>query len=866
MVASKQGEPAPEETAESLPTEVKAEPKKKTMMLAVIIAVIVVIAAVAAAIGLGLLGGGDEEPTNVPPSGGIRAVSGTTIDIGGTVEFESLGTDSDGEIVNYTWMYGDGAVDGPDPDLTETSHVYDYGGSYLVYHEVEDDLGATGDNEAQMTAVTVLLWNTDSWQNDSAPFAFMNLDDNVIAINDTVTFNMTSCAAPLWDADAWEVAASWEYIDSMTLDFGDDSDPVDVTPEEIMVQEHKYTANGHYAASLEVTSAEGVSTIVMYTVHVLKPEVEYLGEIRNPDAFIEVTIGEPEYLDPATDYETAGGEVIMNTYETLIWYDEESTVDLVPVLATEVPTVENEGISEDGMNYTFHIREGITFHDGTELAADDVAYSIQRVLRIHDPNGPSWMLEQIMTSYLSYYVGGDLQTFIDDNAPPQWMLDAIGETDPTYILTEDDNREVAEASVTVVDDMTVNFRLNKPFPAFLKIAAYTIMSVVSMDYVEDNGGIVDGEHNDVMDLTTCGTGPYILPDGGWEHGTKIHLERNDDYWGEAPALKDVYIITATDENTRILMLQAGDADTIAMSIEYESMFQGDPEYEITKGLATYDVTFAGFNLNINETQAALYGSNVPGDFFVDKNVRLAFVHMLDYDTFIENVLKGNAIQPNGVIPKGMFGYDETIPTYEFDLDTAASYLKEAVNADSGNTWWVDGFDIALFYNAGNAYRETACRYLADAMDELTTMAASDGGGVFTATVNTLDWPTYLSLLRNTPSPFPVFYLGWAPDYADPDDYATPFLDSVYGGYPHTTGYANASIDELVRAAAVELDETLRAEMYSEMSMLVYEDAPYIFLWQGNNFHIERAWLEGYYFNPMYPGFYFPAFSKPVATE
>ncbi len=235
------------------------------------------------------------------------------------------------------------------------------------------------------------------------------------------------------------------------------------------------------------------------------------------------------------------------------------------------------------MNYTFHIKEGVTFHDGTELTADDVAYSIQRVLRIHDPNGPSWMLEQIMTSYLSYYVDSNLTTFIADNAPPQWMLDAIGETDGAYILTEDDNRAVAEASITVVDDMTVNFRLNKPFPAFLKIVAYTVMSIVSKDYVEDNGGIVDGEHNVVMDETTCGTGPYILPEGGWEFGTKIHLVRNDDYWGSAPALKDVYIITATDENTRILMLQAGDADSIAMSIEYESMFPDTSKYEHNEG-------------------------------------------------------------------------------------------------------------------------------------------------------------------------------------------------------------------------------------------------------------------------------------------
>ncbi len=88
--------------------------------------------------------------------------------------------------------------------------------------------------------------------------------------------------------------------------------------------------------------------------------------------------------------------------------------------------------------------------------------------------------------------------------------------------------------------------------------------------------------------------------------------------------------------------------------------------------------------------------------------------------------------------------------------TAADYLKEAINIDSGNSWWADGFEIALFYNAGNAYRETACRYLADALDTLTTMAATDpeGGGTFTATVNTLDWPTYLSPAEEQAQPVP----------------------------------------------------------------------------------------------------------------
>lgn len=860
MAANEKEEIAPEAPAdESLPTEIKREPKKKTMMLAVIVAVIIVIAAVAAAVLL--LGGGDDEPANVPPSGGARATTGTTITVGEDVSFESLAVDTDGEIVNYTWKYGDGEMD-KEPDLNQTTHTYDIGGSYLVYHEVEDDDGATGNNEAQMIGVSVLVDYSGEWENDSAPIAYMTVDENIIEMNDTVMFNMSACAAPGWSADDEAVVSSYEYIAEMTLDFGDGSAAVTVTPDKIMTEDHMYTESGTYAAKVTVTSEADVSSSYIVTVHVLSPEGTYVGVIKNPDAFIMVSIGEPDYLDPAIDYETAGGEVSMNVYETLVWYDRESATDLIPVLATEVPTIENGLVSDDGMNYTFNIRDGVTFHDGTDMTAEDVVYSVQRAIRMHDIHGPSWMIEQVMTNYLSFYIDGE--TTVGDWAAaegaPDWLLEGAG-LDTADVLTEDHNQAVAEFMVTQVDDDTVNFRLTKPYPAFIKICAYTLMSVVSQDYVEAHGGVVNGEQNEHMTENTCGTGPYMLPAGGWEFGTKIHLVRNDNYWGDAPALKDIYLVTATDQNTRILMLQAGDADCIALSIEYESLFATDDDYDITKGLPTFDMTFAGFNMDIDEVEAASWGSDVPSDFFTDSAVRSAFVRLFDAEIFLENVMKGNAIQPNGPIPKGLFGYDEDIPTYDYNLEEAKAFLEIAINEDTGHSWWEDGFSIALFYNAGNTYRETACNYLKAALEELTTMAAGDTDAVFTGVVNTLDWPKYLELVRSSPSPFPMFYLGWAPDYADPDNYVTPFLHGTYGTFTHNTGYNNDTLNAMIMEAAVELDEDTRAEMYYDISMGVYEDAPYLWLWQGNNFHIERSWVNGYYHNPMYAGFYYAAFSK-----
>jgi hypothetical protein len=134
------------------------------------------------------------------------------------------------------------------------------------------------------------------------------------------------------------------------------------------------------------------------------------------------------------------------------------------------------------------------------------------------------------------------------------------------------------------------------------------------------------------------------------------------------------------------------------------------------------------------------------------------------------------------------------------------------------------------------------------------------GTQFHATINALDWPTYLAQLRKTPSPFPMFYLGWAPDYADPDDYCNPFL--LTGGvFTYRTGYSNATIHDLVMQASSELNATLRSEMYSEITWLTHNDTPYLWLYQLNNFHVERSWIQGYYFNPMHNGLCYVSLSK-----
>src|SRR5690349_13498793 len=144
---------------------------------------------------------------------------------------------------------------------------------------------------------------------------------------------------------------------------------------------------------------------------------------KDPTTYIEVTIGEPETLDPVLAYETAGGEIIQNVYETLVFYDGEATDKFVPQLAESWET------SEDGTVYTFKIREGVKFHDGADMTPSDVAYSFQRGLLYGGHSGPQWLLAEPF-----FGVGmDDVSMLVDDTGALADDQAALAAADPATL-------------------------------------------------------------------------------------------------------------------------------------------------------------------------------------------------------------------------------------------------------------------------------------------------------------------------------------------------------------------------------------------------------------------------------------------------
>jgi ABC-type transport system substrate-binding protein len=350
---------------------------------------------------------------------------------------------------------------------------------------------------------------------------------------------------------------------------------------------------------------------------------KYLSKNGSSDdtTFVQFTIGGPRSLDPAWDYETAGGQILQNVYETLVFYKGASAAELEPLLATEVPSIENGGISDDGLTYTFHLRQNVTFHDGTKFNASAVKYSIDRAMYYDDPESPGWILTQVL--------------------------------DPENT-----------SSVEVIDEYTVRFHLQYPYSPFLYCLAYTVADIVSPTYVEEHGGIQPRSENNWMDKHTCGTGPYMV-DYWAEDNTYIVLKKNPNYWGEEPVLDTIRIEYIDEYNTRYLALIGGTADTIYVPREHanELINRESEGIRVVTGTPTFDVNFFGFNLAMPP--------------FDNVNVRKAFCYAFDYETYYNQVQSGITTPLQGIIPKGMFGHYDELPIYTKDLDKAKSYLEQA---------------------------------------------------------------------------------------------------------------------------------------------------------------------------------------------
>lgn len=579
-------------------------------------------------------------------------------------------------------------------------------------------------------------------------------------------------------------------------------------------------------------------------------------EVKNPDTYICLNIGEPDTLDPHYAYDTASGEVINFVYDNLIAYNGESVSEFVPRLAIKVPTSDNGLIKDEGKTYVFPIRKGIKFHNGNDLTPEDVEYSFERGI-INDPYaGPMWMVIEALFGYET------LEDFVADKVGVQWgdMVDEEGNLKSEEYRQKliDFYNAYIDPAIEVEGDNVV-FHLTRPFAPFLSILAQNAgWSAILDKETCVSLGLWNGEadgwwayHNWKKEKSplyekAIGTGPFKLLE--WDRTQqKVTLVRNEDYWGEKPKLAKVIIWGVDEWGTRRSMLEVGDADQIYTPLQYLEQVKGMPNVVI-QFKSPLVVTSLHFNWTIAKESkylgsGQLDGEGIPPDFFTDVHVRKAFAYAFDYDTFIQKVLQGHARRIPSALPSQLLGFNENLSMYPFDLEKAKEEFQKAWNGEA----WEKGFKLTLLYNTGNEARQTACEMLKENIESLNPK--------FKIEVQGVQWPTYLDAYRQ--GQLPAFIIGWLADYPDPHNFIFTYYHSngVYGSPQgeNFRAFAREHLDTLIEQAIEETDPSARQKIYEDIQKIAYEYALGMPLYQPEDLFVMRNWVKGWAYNPMRPG-------------
>jgi peptide/nickel transport system substrate-binding protein len=614
----------------------------------------------------------------------------------------------------------------------------------------------------------------------------------------------------------------------------------------------------------------------------------------DPTTYFSPTFGEPETLDPALDYETAGGEIIQNVYETLVTYNRNNAQEFVPNLATEWT------VSDDGLTYTFTIREGVTFHEGGELTPSDVAYSFQRGLLQGGHASPQWLLTEPF-----YGVGvDDISVLVDEGASAD-DREALSAADPEVLVQA---CETTKAAI-VADDAagTVTMTLAQPWGPFLATIANNWGSVMDMEWVIENGGwdgscetwqnyyAMTSEENPFTPIAN-GTGPFMLDH--WTQGEELVLVRNDNYWRTEPAweggpsgpaaLERVVIQYVDEFGTRFAMFQAGDADEVVVGsqadyaqidplVGEECIYNGETgdfdactpvgdgsgAFRVYKGYPQVTHTDAFFNFNISNDQyigsGQLDGNGIPPDFFADVHIRKAFNYCFDWDIFIQDVMVGEGVQTLVLPVAGMPGYDAEAPHYTYDPAQCEAEFKLAdvdkdgipAGEDPEGDVWTTGFRFAATYNQGNTTRQSAAEILASNVGSINEL--------FLVEVLGLPWPAFLQSQRD--QSLPLFFVGWLEDIHDPHNWYAPYLTQTYANRQSLPEELKAQYQELLSQAVTETDPDARHAIYQQVNQIQYDNPSGILLATATGRRYEQRWVNGWFYNPIYSGTNFYTLSK-----
>jgi len=464
---------------------------------------------------------------------------------------------------------------------------------------------------------------------------------------------------------------------------------------------------------------------------------------------------DPQTLDPAITIDNNDWTITYPSYQRLMRYkqaDGQGSTEVTGDLA------ESWTASDDNLVWTFKLRDGQKFADGTPVDADAVKASFERLL--------------------------------EKNAGPSQPFPA-------------------DMKIEAPNPLSVRFTLQEPFAPFLYTLANNGASIINPKALQRD------DADQWLAGHTAGSGPYQLV--SWTKGKSLVLKPNPHYNGpKHPTLNKVVVKIVPESSTRRLQLTKGDLD-VAESLPVDQLAAlGKADGVHVAKFPSLGVTY----LYLNNTKGPLQNAAL----------RHAVVDAIDYQGIVKGIMRGQAQQMRGPIPKGMWGYDADLPLPEQDVAKAKAELKEAGGLDQPLLLRYSSIDpswepIALTVQANLA--AIGIQVKLEKLANATLRENLDKGNFDIATGD------------------------WSPDFADPYMFMNYWFDSAKMGLAgNRSFYANEQVDGWLRKAVSLSDQDARVALYDKVQEQVIKDAAYVYLFQKNYQVGMRDNVEGFVFNPM----------------
>jgi peptide/nickel transport system substrate-binding protein len=473
--------------------------------------------------------------------------------------------------------------------------------------------------------------------------------------------------------------------------------------------------------------------------------------------FVFGASGDPASLDPAFANDGESFRISRQIFEGLVGV-EPGTADPAPLLA------ESWEQSEDGLSYTFQLKEGVTFHDGTEFNADAVCFNFDR---------QNAFTGLAASESLSYYWGKIMRGYAESGTSIYGGCTADSPTEVTITLTE-------------------------PFAGFipsLSLPSFAIQSPTALEeYDADNVGGTEEAPTQSEYATShpTGTGPFQFD--SWEPGAEATVTAYEDYWGEQGQVQEVIFRVIGDTTARRQALESGSIDG----------------YDLVAPADLGALEEAGFTLVNRDPFNILYlGFNQQDPALADERVRQALAQAIDREQLVTQVLPEGTEVASQFMPDSVIGYNDDVTTYDYDLEAAQALLAEA-GYDASNP-------LTLTFN----YPVNISRpYMPNPEQIFTNLQSQlEAAGVVVNPVSN-EWTEYLDLIQGG-ADHGIHLLGWTGDYNDPDN----FVGTFFGAYSNEWGFENPELFSALTEARGLATEEEQSAAYSDVNEQIMQFLP-----------------------------------------